>query len=285
MGCFLFTLPSAYSKSSHALNIALTNPWSWVRLGIDKLFKGSAYIEFSTEEEAKKFLDENKTLVWSPEITLTILPKADHVEETREQIKQKKEKFKEKSGKKENKEKGGSKKRKIEESEKEEKGEGEEGEKEKEEEKGEEKGDEKGDEPCEKQQSKDFFKAGLLIEATNIPPETSHIDVKALFAKFGKVRYVDFNKEKNNAIIRFFDPEPSKIAVAEMAEKKLEFGGNVIEGKLLEGEEEKKYWDEQILPRISSSRGGRGGKRGKGERGGKGGRAAKRRKVNTKEEQ
>jgi len=93
-------------------------------------------------------------------------------------------------------------------------------------------------------------------------------------------------KKKNNAIIRFFDPEPSKIAVAEMAEKKLEFGGNVIEGKLLEGEEEKKYWDEQILPRISSSRGGRGGKRGgKGERGGKGGRAAKRRKMNTKEEQ
>jgi len=125
-----------------------------------------------------------------------------------------------------------------------------------------------------------------LIEVTNIPPETSHIDVKALFAKFGKVRYVDFNKEKNNAIIRFFDPEGPEIAVTEMAEKKLEFGGNVIEGKLLEGEEEKKYWDEQILPRISSSRGGRGGKRGgKGERGGKGGRAAKRRKMNTKEEE
>jgi len=121
-----------------------------------------------------------------------------------------------------------------------------------------------------------------LIEVTNIPPETSHIDVKALFAKFGKVRYVDFNKEKNNAIIRFFDPEPSKIAVAEMAEKKLEFGGNVIEGKLVEGEEEKKYWDEQILPRISGSRGGRGGRRG-GGRVGKGGRAAKRRK--TKEEE
>jgi len=128
------TIIETFSKFGKVLSVR-------VRRGLDKQFKGSAYIEFSTEEEAKKFLDENKTLAWSPEVTLTILPKEDHVEEIREQTKQKKEKFKnqEKGGKKEKKEKGGSKKRKLEESEKEEKGEGEEGEKVKEEEKREEK--------------------------------------------------------------------------------------------------------------------------------------------------
>jgi len=119
------------------------------------------------------------------------------------------------------------------------------------------------------------------MEVSNVPSDTSHTDIKAHFAKFGKVRYVDFNRDKNNAIIRFYDPEPPKIAVVEIAEKKMEILGNVIEGKLLEGEEEKKYWDEQIIPRISS---GNQRGRGRGKRGGYGGRSAKRRKMNPKDE-
>jgi len=112
------------------------------------------------------------------------------------------------------------------------------------------------------------------------------MDLKAHFAKFGKVRYVDCSKEKQSAIVRFYEPEPSKIALAEIAEKKLEIQGNVIEGRLLEGEEEKKYWDEQVIPRIPRG-GGRFGKRGRGRgRGGsRGGRYAKRRKMNPKDEQ
>jgi len=131
------------------------------------------------------------------------------------------------------------------------------------------------------------------MEAKNIPAGTSHFDVKAYFAKFGKVRYVDF-KNDQSAIVRFYDPEPAKIAVLEIAEKKSEIRGNVIEGRLLEGEEEKKYWDEEILPHMQreSSKRGRGGGRGqrgrgggRGQRGRGGGRPAKRRKFNPKDEQ
>jgi len=134
---------------------------------------------------------------------------------------------------------------------------------------------------------------GFLIEAKNIPSDTSTTDIKAYFAKFGKVRHSDFSKpNEQKAIIRFFEAEHAKIAIDEMAEKKLEIRGNVIEGRLLEGEEEQKYWNEQIIPRLENAlaRGGRaggrarGGKRdrsrggGRGRRG-RGGDGAKRRKL------
>jgi len=75
--------------------------------------------------------------------------------------------------------------------------------------------------------------------------------------------------------------------------KKLEIRGNVIEGRLLEGEEEQKYWNEEVLPRLENSltRGGRasgrargrarGGKRDRSRSGGRGrgGDGAKRRKF------
>jgi len=74
--------------------------------------------------------------------------------------------------------------------------------------------------------------------------------------------------------------------------KKLQITGNIIEGKPVEGEEEKKYWEEKILPNVGNEtpnahsrrgRGGRRGKRGRGGRRGGGGGGGKRRKVEKEE--
>jgi len=48
---------------------------------------------------------------------------------------------------------------------------------------------------------KEHFQPGLLINVRGIPADISLIDLKAYFAKFGKVRWADIIKPQNSAAI------------------------------------------------------------------------------------
>jgi len=55
-----------------------------------------------------------------------------------------------------------------------------------------------------------------------VPADTSINDIKAYFAKFGRVRYADtINPEEQTVIIRFAEPSAAQIALTEIGEKKI----------------------------------------------------------------
>eukprot|EP01119_Soliformovum_irregulare_P015978 TRINITY_DN4581_c0_g1_i1.p2 TRINITY_DN4581_c0_g1~~TRINITY_DN4581_c0_g1_i1.p2 ORF type:complete len:396 (-),score=115.18 TRINITY_DN4581_c0_g1_i1:72-1091(-) len=110
---------------------------------------------------------------------------------------------------------------------------------------------------------------GILIKVTGLKEGINRTEVKALFTDFLiDLRFVDVHPEYT--IIRFRDKEDTekfhKKAVWSSTFKNQKFS-------VLSGEEEEKYWEENILKNrrveAPSARGGRGGARG-GARGGRG---------------
>jgi len=196
-----------FSKYGTPLSIRLR------RNKVDKKFKGSAYVEFKTEEEAQKLVLD-KEVEWRPNVKLTVYSKESHINEIKESKKQSQETeklLKVKMAKK------------TEQNEKNEN---------------------------EKTDPKYSFVPGVLLEAKNIPKEVSTMDLKAYFSRFGTVRFADFSKpETLTAIVRFDSPDHVQIALIEIGEKKLSIQSNVIEGRLIEGEEEEKYWKDNIISR------------------------------------
>jgi len=68
-------------------------------------------------------------------------------------------------------------------------------------------------------------------------------------AAAGQIRYVDFHgKDQGVALVRFSSSEGAKTAQAEINSKKLKIGDGDLTARILEGEEEKKYWAEKVTP-------------------------------------
>jgi len=97
---------------------------------------------------------------------------------------------------------------------------------------------------------------GVLVEIENVPTDTSIGDLKAYFARFGNVQFVDVDKlaEHQMIIIRFLTPAATDATLSELSEKKMEIKGNILEGHLITGEEEENYWKAHILPSIIKGR-------------------------------
>jgi cytoskeletal protein CcmA (bactofilin family) len=64
------------------------------------------------------------------------------------------------------------------------------------------------------------------------------------------VRYVDFHgKDAGIALVRFTSPDGAKTALGDVTSKKIKIAeGAEIAGRILEGDEEKKYWAEKVTP-------------------------------------
>jgi len=108
---------------------------------------------------------------------------------------------------------------------------------------------------------------GLLIEIKNVPGDTTFTDLKAYFARFGQVQYVDTEKlSENQVLIRFLQASATTAAFEEISQKKMEIKGNILEARLLTEEEEEKYWKEKILPGLLTKNNNRGRGGGKNKR-------------------
>ncbi|KAJ1367344.1 hypothetical protein KIN20_028240 [Parelaphostrongylus tenuis] len=118
------------------------------------------------------------------------------------------------------------------------------------------------------------FVKGLILSVSGLPEDCTMAAIKEFFKKFGDVGYVVYENGQSKAEIRFAGEENGaqeawNKAVAEGTDGKVIFQEKELIGKVLEGEEEEKYWSafnaskQNKLDRAHSRRGGRGG-RGRG---------------------
>eukprot|EP00056_Hartaetosiga_gracilis_P005254 m.82805 g.82805 ORF g.82805 m.82805 type:complete len:167 (+) comp12102_c0_seq4:545-1045(+) len=108
---------------------------------------------------------------------------------------------------------------------------------------------------------------GCVLQFTGASEECSREDLKAAFEEFGDIAWVDFSRGEPSGHIRFRQSGCAEKAAAAFAESKKEVVGNVLELKVLEGEDELDYWiateRERAAARnkkrdFSKRRGGRG---------------------------
>jgi lupus La protein len=215
------------------------------RVKTTKDFKGSLTVEFSTEDEAKA------ALAAAPQMeghTITHQTKESWAQEKRDAFQAKKQKKKEQKEQKQQKEKPGEKRKADD-------------------------GPQDGDE--------ESYPRGTIISFKGVGEGVNRFDLKPVFAEYGDVAYVDFQDKAVEGLVRYKTAEDASKALKELTESKREFGGSVPTLVLLEGEEEKKYWD--VVAASSKAQGKRGGRGGRGGKGGRGrggkGRGGKKQKT------
>lgn len=75
------------------------------------------------------------------------------------------------------------------------------------------------------------------------------------------VQFIDFARGKHEGYLRFKTPENADEVYKEFTENKPVVGGNEIEIKKVEGDEEKEYWDK--ISELRNQKKGRPSKRGR----------------------
>lgn len=216
----------------------------YMRRDQDKKFKGSVFITFTKKEDVEKFLAEPETKY--EDAVLIKKSKNEYFKERDEKLKQKK--LEQLRRKKEDQQK-------------------------------------REDEANKKMQ--DNITHGAVIHLTGITKEDTTLEgLKTYFSDYGTVAWVDFEKGDNQAWVRFGEADTAKAALDKIKanhEGKLEVQGCVLEGRVLEGDEELDHW-RKIFKDMADSRnrnkfnrkrkfgrGGYGGSRGKRRRDGDGG--------------
>uniref|UniRef100_A0A0K0CWD8 Lupus La protein n=1 Tax=Angiostrongylus cantonensis TaxID=6313 RepID=A0A0K0CWD8_ANGCA len=115
------------------------------------------------------------------------------------------------------------------------------------------------------------FVKGLILSVSGLPEDTTLSAVREFFKQFGDVGYVVYENGESKAEIRFAGEENGaqeawNKAVSEGTDGKVIFQGKELVGKVLDGEEEEKYWSafnasiQNKMDRAHSRRGGRGGR-------------------------
>ncbi|PAV67695.1 hypothetical protein WR25_04214 [Diploscapter pachys] len=122
------------------------------------------------------------------------------------------------------------------------------------------------------------FTKGLILAVENVPKNASVNELKEFFNQFAKVGYIVHEPDQTNAEIRFEGTEDAAKTAWEKAQSdseggKVMFKENELTGRVLEGEEEDKYWtafNSSKFNKIANKQGrGRGRGRGRGGRGGR----------------
>ncbi|CAB3410871.1 unnamed protein product [Caenorhabditis bovis] len=126
------------------------------------------------------------------------------------------------------------------------------------------------------------FDKGLILSIDGLGDQATVDTIKTFFKAYGSVGYVAHENGSTTAEIRFNNDSEGGAqsawdkAVAAGQDGKVIFQEKEITAKVLEGEEEEKYWTE-FNTRKNNKAGGRGGKGGRGRgRGGRGDRRGKR---------
>lgn len=216
----------------------------------EKKFKGSAFIEFSTEAEMQKAVDESNTAtvneegVPSSKVTLSyketpfvcVMPFAEWLKRKQD-----------KKGGKKDKDTSSTGKRVREEDE------------------------DSADEAPEKNEE---YTKGCILHVENIPADGNFTlyQIKDVFKEKGNVKYVEYNEGDVAAFIRVADVESSEAIKKAVDNGDIKLGEGKITATVLEGAAEEEYWSKIISASNQGNKrggGGRGG--GRGGRGGRGG--------------
>lgn len=115
---------------------------------------------------------------------------------------------------------------------------------------------------------KEKIMRGCLLKLTGVTDELNWEKLKTFFNLFASVAFVDFDKNKNEAILRFSNEGDAKLAlekaIAANEENKLIVSNVELSGSVIEGEEEEKYWESfKQLKAEKFNRNHQKGKKGK----------------------
>mmetsp|Transcript_20777 Transcript_20777/g.30924 ORF Transcript_20777/g.30924 Transcript_20777/m.30924 type:complete len:354 (+) Transcript_20777:61-1122(+) len=82
---------------------------------------------------------------------------------------------------------------------------------------------------------------GLIVHFTGAGEPLTLIDIKPLFAKFGDVKYLDL-REDGEGYVRMAEPEQATAVLEGMKEAKVEIAGKIPTLTVLDGQAEEDYW-------------------------------------------
>ncbi len=118
------------------------------------------------------------------------------------------------------------------------------------------------------------YTPGCIIKIDGLGLIPDRDDLKQAFAPFGEVEYVDYTDSATHGFIRFSDPDAAQAALDAFAAGKREVFNKTPVLSLVEGDAERDYWRAIVdHGKARAQRGGRGGRggRGRGRGGGRGG--------------
>jgi len=107
--------------------------------------------------------------------------------------------------------------------------------------------------------------AGSVLHLKGLPAEGTRENLKELFDNYAKVKWVDYNKGEPEAYLRFVEADKAKGALESVkasGEGKVMLKGAELEVRVVEGEEEEKFWKdtiEKLVEAKKNKKGGRGG--------------------------
>jgi len=136
--------------------------------------------------------------------------------------------------------------------------------------------------------------SGALIHIKNMPEDGTRELIKAKFSPFTKLPWIDYNKGETQAWVRLNEAFTAKDVLDKVLAAyggKLEINSTEVEPRVVEGEEELKFWKEANEKRAeqrtkkrdgSGRQNKRGGRGGGDRRGGRNGRFGDKRKRNDR---
>jgi len=217
-----------------------------IRKTLEKKSKDSAFIEFSSAEEAKAASTAKPPAKYKNTELTKVMMKQDYTNMKKEERKQAEKEKKDSKRKAEEPADDTTKESKKAR-------------------KGPKDGKQEKDEK--KEEEEDKIIPGVIIQFKNIGEGVTREILKETFGKYGKVAFADFSQNQLQGYMRFDQADDAKKALQSMIEAKVEIGGKVPELKLLEGEEEKTYWTKVKQARDDKKKKAKGGRKGyKGKR-------------------
>lgn len=112
---------------------------------------------------------------------------------------------------------------------------------------------------------------GSVLHLKGLPAEGTRENLKELFDNYAKVKWVDYSKGEPEAHLRFVEANKAASALEEATKAsedgKLRLMGAELEVRVLEGEEEAAFWKETISKLVDAKKNKNNRKRGGGGRG------------------
>jgi lupus La protein len=118
------------------------------------------------------------------------------------------------------------------------------------------------------------FTAGCIVKVSGLPTEGCSLDnLRILFKEYGDLKFIEWNEGDVTAVCRYANSESATTALSTLEKAECKLNETVLEGKLIEGDEETEYWkryaesSKEAAKRQKTQKSGRGGGRGRGGRG------------------
>lgn len=111
--------------------------------------------------------------------------------------------------------------------------------------------------------------SGSVLHLKGLPAEGTRENLKELFDNYAKVKWVDYSKGEPEAYLRFVEADKAASALESLkaaSEGKVVLMGAELEVRVVEGEEEEKFWKSTIEKLVEAKK--NKGQKGRGHRGG-----------------